>query len=130
MLLFVSVLLLQFNILSLDPLNPETMPPELLDALEEYVVVAEFQGAATKAGGKETDVQRLKRQMQLDALQPLGHNGPDDDDGPQKKSGEASRDFSADEVQSAREFLGLNVRMRCPSLRRIFRNESCRRSKC
>ena len=103
---------LQFNILSLDPHDPETIPPELLDALEEYVV-AGFQDGATRAGGKETDAQRLKRQMQLDALQPLGHNGPDDDDGdelpPKKHTAEGSRDFSEEDVRSAKEFLGLNV---------------------
>ncbi len=110
-LLFVSGL--QFNILSLDPHNPEAIPPGLLDALEEFVV-AGFQGGATTGGGKETDAQRLKRQMQLDALQPLAHNGPDNDEELlNKKSAEASRDFSEDDILSAKEFLGLNVGTRC-----------------
>lgn len=109
--------MLQFNILSLDPHNPETVPPELFDALEEHVV-AGFQDSATRAGGKETEAQRLKRQMQLDALQPLGHNGPDDDDGdelpPKKSTAEGSREFSEEDVRSAKEFLGLNVSMPLP----------------
>jgi len=115
---------IEFNILSLDPHDAETIPPELLDALQEFLV-AGFRGDATIAADRETDALRLKRQMQLDALQPLGHNGPDDDDDelPHKKSAEPSRDFLDDDIRSAKEFLGLNAQDRLARVTMYLRRQ-------
>lgn len=121
---------MQFNVLSLDPHDAETIPPELLDALEEVLTIEPGRGATTTLlGDKETEAQKLKRQMQLDALQPLGPYEPGNEDEAiplsLKKSAEADRIFSEEEIQSAREFLSLKVSV--PALsrrRRIVRNRN------
>jgi len=65
----------EFNVLWLDPINPDTFPAGLLDAVATATVTA-----PTESGkGEERPVEeRLREQMRADALQPV--DGDDDDD--------------------------------------------------
>lgn len=60
--------------LSLNPHDPDSIPPELLERLSETAA-----GLSTGVtGDKATDSERLRRQMHLDALQPLEADADDD----------------------------------------------------
>jgi hypothetical protein len=71
----------QFNVLWLDPINPDTFPTGLLDAVTASTAAATGTAAATtppawSGKGEERSMEeRLREQMRADALQPL-----DDDD--------------------------------------------------
>lgn len=98
----------QFNVLSLNPYDPTSLPPELLDLLP--VSASHYGGSAT--GDKATESDRLKRQMRLDALQPLGADGNDDDDlieaAEHKRPSETAL-TSSEIIEEAKEFLQLSV---------------------
>lgn len=83
--------LAQFNRFWLDPENPESFPPGLLEALEELLsssssgihdpgpsdIAKTGQGMGSDAG----TAARLKAQMQADALRPLNSDSAGSDDG-------------------------------------------------
>lgn len=61
---------MQFNVLWLNPNNPDTFPPGLIDALTihgDTSVMPERQGDSMQ--------DRLRKQMQADALQPINDDG-------------------------------------------------------
>ena len=111
----------QFNVLWLDPINPDTFPAGLLDAVaaSTAAATAATATAATPAWsdkGKERSVEeRLREQMRADALQPLGNDDDVDDDVVVVASSPKNADFNSEShlppkwIEDAAQFLGLNV---------------------
>ncbi|EPT03556.1 hypothetical protein FOMPIDRAFT_1040339 [Fomitopsis schrenkii] len=97
----------KFNILWLNPENPETFPEGLVDDLDDPDLVASL--ARQKVG--DTIEGRLKAKMRADALQPLAATLEDDDAAPEKAELRKSP-YSEEELQEARQFLNLNANHR------------------
>jgi hypothetical protein len=110
----------QFNVLWLDPINPDTFPAGLLDAVAASTAAA---GAGAAAGattsawsddkGEERSIEeRLREQIRADALQPLVD---DDDDALVVASSPKNTDFNSEShlppkwIDDAAQFLRLNV---------------------
>jgi hypothetical protein len=95
-------------VLWLNPLSPDTFPPELLEALELHSIDLSMLAKETVLSLRD----RLRRQMEQDKLQPLG----EDDDGslgPLKTSlVSESRSISADLIEEVIQFLRLGVQFR------------------
>lgn len=83
-----SLLFSQFNVLWLNPEDPETFPPDLLDALIQETTAS-------------SEPDQLRRQMRADALQPVVA-----DDGEPSPSAAAWPEEAIDE---ARQFIGQPV---------------------
>jgi hypothetical protein len=98
-------LLEQFNVLCLDPRNPDSFPDGLLDALGEH------SGAnyvfQTDGDGTQRIESRLRRQMKADALLPLRADISEIDDEPVSKT---QCDYSSETLDEVLRFLQLNVR--------------------
>lgn len=112
-----NVLVPQFNALWLDPINPDTFPAGLLDALAASTAAAVATATATTSAwsgkGEERSIEeQLREQMHADALQPL--DGDDDDDIVVANSPK-NADFNSEShlppkwIEDAAQFLRLNV---------------------
>ncbi|KAI0003010.1 hypothetical protein BJV74DRAFT_730695, partial [Russula compacta] len=104
----------EFNVLWLDPTNPDTFPANLVDAMIE-------RGIPAWAGGAERPTEeRLREQMQADALGPLGDN--DGEDLPKKADfGEAF--LSPEIVEEAAQFLHMDPAERLAHVLQYLRAE-------
>ena len=88
----------------LDPANPDAFPTGLVDSVNEIIAAGEWgEGGEYGRSMKE----RLRAQMQADALRPLG----DDEDQP-KDADTDSVPLPSGTIQEAAQFLRLNVRVR------------------
>jgi hypothetical protein len=102
----------QFNVLWLDPINQDTFPAGLWDA-----VASTAAASAWDARDERSTEERLREQMQADALQPLGED--DDDDAAAAAAARSSLPENADlngechlpskMIEQAAQFLRLNV---------------------
>ena len=83
--------LLQFNFLSLDPTDLTDLPPELLEVLSDSLnqvagiisldqVNAQPNNPVDKLKMEQAESERLRKQMQADALQPVPDLEPDEDE--------------------------------------------------
>ena len=107
----------QFNVLWLDPINPDTFPPGLLDAVATSTAAAAAAATSPVAWsdkGEERSVEeRLREQMRADALQPLDDD--DDDDVDDVASSPKNAGFNSEShlpqkwIEDAAQFLRLNV---------------------
>ena len=112
----------QFNVLWLDPINPDTFPAGLLDAVTASTTAAAATATtpppAWSGKGEERSMEeRLREQMRADALQPLDDD--DDDDDAVVDDAVASlpkiADFNSEShlppkwIEDAAQFLHLNV---------------------
>jgi hypothetical protein len=105
----------QFNVLWLDPINPDTFPAGLLDAVSASTAAAAT--ATTWSGkGEERSIEgRLREQMHADALQPLDNVDVDDVDDGVVASSPKNADFNSEShlppqwIEDAAQFLCLNV---------------------
>lgn len=107
----------QFNVLWLDPINPDTFPPGLLDAVATSTAAAAAAAATSPVAwssdkGEERSVEeRLREQMRADALQPLD----DDEDVDDVASSPKNAGFNSEShlpqkwIEDAAQFLRLNV---------------------
>jgi hypothetical protein len=96
----------QFNVLWLDPTNPDAFPDGLVDAMVETAAAAT--AAAAVAGGSQRSMEeQLRAQMRADALQPLG----DDEDLPPKNADASGSRASLPPrtIEDAAQFLQLDV---------------------
>ena len=113
---------LQFNVLWLNPQNENTFPPGLIDALTLHsdlllgVIKPLRQGDPTFPAGPDgrvtSEAQRLRLQMQADALQPLLNVDEDDDDGSAKARSSAVSGvdhYTPEILEEATQFLRLQV---------------------
>jgi len=104
-----------FNVLWLNPSNPNSFPPGLIDALtlhSNVAILPENQGDNIQT--------RLRRQMQADALQPISGNDEDDGEASEGLSAktqsssvgvvQAEDQFSSEILEEATQFLRLQVR--------------------
>ncbi|EIW82229.1 hypothetical protein CONPUDRAFT_136758 [Coniophora puteana RWD-64-598 SS2] len=99
----------QFNVLTLDPTDPETIPNALIEALEEWFLTHTVSPSAAPGLAAVPDAERLRKQMEADALAPLDENhGLDDgldaeDDGDDGQGGIAARGVLKGDAQVAHE---------------------------
>ena len=105
-------LIQQFNVLSLNPQEPETLPPELLEVLTATPDV--FQKPVVNLDALDTESERLRKQMAMDSLQPLDTHslgyGDGDEGAEEPKTGDPlPLSLSEETVEEAREFLRLGV---------------------
>jgi hypothetical protein len=94
---------LQFNVLWLDAANPDAFPTGLVDAINEIAAGEWSEGGECGRSMKE----RLRAQMQADALRPLG----DDEDQP-KNADTDPMPLPLGTIQEAAQFLLLDVSVR------------------
>ncbi|KAN0127040.1 RNA-binding domain containing protein [Russula decolorans] len=134
-----NVVVPQFNALWLDPINPDTFPAGLLDAVAASTAAATAATAAATAAppawsdkGEERSIEeRLREQMRADALQPLGNDDDDDDDGDGDgvASSPKNADFSSESdlppkwIEDAAQFLGLKPAERLDRILQYLRAE-------
>jgi len=130
---------MEFNALWLDPINPDTFPAGLLDAVAASTAAATAATAAATAAppawsdkGEERSIEeRLREQMRADALQPLGNDDDDDDDddGDGVASSPKNADFSSESdlppkwIEDAAQFLGLKPAERLDRILQYLRAE-------
>lgn len=111
----------QFNVLWLDPINPDTFPTGLLDAVTASMTATTTAAANTTAvwsgkGEERSKEERLREQMRADALQPLD----DDDDDvvgdvvaasllPKNADFDSESHLPPKWIEDAAQFLRLNV---------------------
>ena len=109
----------QFNVLWLDPTNPDAFPDGLVDAMVETAAAAAA-AAAVVGGSQRSKEEQLRAQMRADALQPLG----DDEDLPPKNADASGSRTSLPPrtIEDAAQFLQLDVSTYCTStfLPRVF----------
>lgn len=101
----------QFNVLWLDPINPDTFPAGLLDAVTASTAAAAAAATTTPTRSEERSIEeRLREQMRADALQPL-----DDGDDVAVASSPKNADCNSEShlppkwIEDAAQFLRLNV---------------------
>ncbi|KAL0949619.1 hypothetical protein HGRIS_009664 [Hohenbuehelia grisea] len=100
-----------FNILWLDPRNPDSFPEGLINALTLHTTYTIPPLPGNRRYEHESPENRLRRQMQADALQPLGDR--DEDAVSEKKQGlSAELDYSQDVLEDAAQFLRLQAKDR------------------
>jgi len=87
-------------VLWLNPGNPETFPPGLVDALSLHTTLDISSSNHGRQGDRDIAT-RLRQQMKSDALQPL--------DSDEKRSDTAVESFSEDILREAAQFLRLQV---------------------
>lgn len=102
--------------LSLDPINPDTFPAGLWDAVASTTAAAATAAPAWRGKGERSTEERLREQMLADALQPLN---PDDDDADAGAScSPKNADFNSESylppkmIEDAAQFLRLSVSAR------------------
>jgi hypothetical protein len=97
-------MIMQFNVLWLNPRDIHTFPEGLMDALDDHTSGPML--LLSQHDNKNTDIEsRLRQQMQADALRPMS-SGMDDDPG---KAALPTHDWSSDTIQEAIQYLRLNV---------------------
>lgn len=96
----------QFNVLWLNPANPDTFPDGFIDALEDPEVLL-----ALKRQQHDGSIEgRVRARMQADALQPI--NSLDDDETADiAKTELAKTPYSEEDIKEAAQFLRLTVRI-------------------
>lgn len=99
---------MQFNVLWLDPRNPETFPSGLIDALELHTALAISGSDEERERHGDSLKARLRRQMQADSLRPLDF-GDDDDPSTTTALSKAESQFSQEVLEEAAQFLRLQV---------------------
>jgi len=117
-----------FNVLSLDPINPDTFPAGLWDAVASTTAAATATAApAWRGRGERSTEERLREQMLADALQPLN---PDDDDADAGAScSPKNADFNSESylppkmIEDAAQFLRLSTAERLDRVLRYLRTE-------
>jgi hypothetical protein len=107
----------QFNVFWLDPINPDTFPAGLLDAVTpSTAAVATAPGWSGRDEERSVE-ERLREQMRADALQSLDD---DDDDNEAVTSSPKNADLNREShlpltrelIEDAAQFLCLNVSVR------------------
>ncbi|KAF5333499.1 hypothetical protein D9611_002327 [Ephemerocybe angulata] len=108
----------EFNVLWLNPNNADSFPDGLIDALMLHsnlllgLIKPPRQGDPTISTHANTEAQRLRLQMQADALQPL-HGDEDDISGAARKTAVSAVDqYTSDILDEATQFLRLQAQDR------------------
>ncbi|KAK0206236.1 hypothetical protein DFS33DRAFT_572726 [Desarmillaria ectypa] len=95
---------IEFNVLCLNPNNPESFPHGLMDALEQHTALS----LPTAPQHNKASIElQLRRQMQSDALQPL-----DDVTDQEQKAVAADPEFSSETLEESVQFLRLQAQDR------------------
>lgn len=109
--------------LQLDPINPDTFPAGLWDAVASTAAATATAAAAPawRGTGERSAEERLREQMRADALQPLDTD--DDADDAAAARSPKNADFDSEShlpprmIEEAAQFLRLNVSGRDSSIR-------------
>ncbi|KAL5508361.1 hypothetical protein ACEPAH_5980 [Sanghuangporus vaninii] len=119
---------IQFNILSLNPQEPETIPSELLEALST-AFADDPPTTVVNMGAHDSERERLRKQMEMDALQPLQTLSPEGDSD-SDKTAEIPKEntpnpwpLSDETIDEAREFLRLNAQDRLKRVLQYLREK-------
>ncbi|KAL4241572.1 G patch domain-containing protein 11 [Abortiporus biennis] len=96
---------LKFNILWLNPHNPDTFPEGLIDALNDELIAASLHHKDVETLMED----RLRAGMKADALQPLPDLTEDADEEKEKGARSRKTPYSEDDVEEARQFLRLTA---------------------
>ena len=105
----------QFNALWLDPINPDGFPAGLWDAVASTAAAPAAGAAAVPAWGQRSTEERLREQMQADALQPLDDGDEDEDEDNNAAAAPKNADLNTElhlppkMIEQAAQFLRLNV---------------------
>lgn len=101
----------QFNALWLDPINPDTFPAGLLDAVAASTAAAAAATPASWSGRGEERIieERLREQMRADALQPLEDDDNGDADVDDDHVANTEPHLPPKWIEDAAQFLLLNV---------------------
>jgi len=95
----------QFNVLWLNPQNPDAFPEGLMAAITDR----SFGTLSNQIGHADESAQsRLRRQMQADALRPVTSGLGEDDS---EESHQVKEIFTPETIEEAIQFLRLNVRV-------------------
>lgn len=97
---------IQFNVLWLNPHNPDTFPEGLIDALEDPLVLTTIRHSRADNASIEG---RLRAKMQVDALRPIQASLEEDEPAPDKAMLSKTA-YSEEEIEEATHFLRLSVR--------------------
>ncbi|KZT72595.1 RNA-binding domain-containing protein [Daedalea quercina L-15889] len=97
----------KFNILWLNPENPDTFPEGLIEDLDD----PDFVTSLSRQQAGDTIEGRLRVKMRADALQPLTSTLEDDEAQPEE-AGLRRSPYSEEEIQEARQFLRLSAKHR------------------
>ena len=95
----------QFNILWLNPKNPESFPEGLVEALDDNNITV---ASADTVLDSRSAQSRLRSQMEADSLRPLKF-GLDDDEDTTDESPNLKELFSPETIEEATQFLRLTV---------------------
>jgi hypothetical protein len=96
-------MIMQFNVLWLNPREINTFPEGLIDALDDRSFAPML---LSQHDNKNTNIEsRLRQQMQADALRPISSEIEDDPD----KAAVPTHEWSSDTIQEASQYLRLNV---------------------
>jgi hypothetical protein len=112
-----DILVPQYNELWLDPINPDTFPAGLWDAVASTAAAAPA-AAAVPAWSERSTKERLREQMQADALQPLDDGDEDEDEDNNAAAAPKNADLNTElhlppkMIEQAAQFLRLNVSTR------------------
>lgn len=106
-----NVLVPQFNVLWLDPINPDTFPAGLFDAVANLTAAATTATTPARSGkdDKHPIEERLREQMRADALQPLDDDDDDPVSSPKNAGLNSESHLPPKWVEDAAQFLRLNV---------------------
>ncbi|EPQ59596.1 hypothetical protein GLOTRDRAFT_125893 [Gloeophyllum trabeum ATCC 11539] len=104
-----------FNVLWLNPNNPDAFPEELMNALPEEPVVAKTR----RRQEQETIEARLRKQMKADALQPLSP----EDDSPSKVAERDQAQLTPEQLEEAVKFLSQSAQQRLAAVLSYLRSE-------
>lgn len=101
---------LQFNVLWLNPMNPDSFPESLLDELDDPELITSLRQLQPDRSLEG----RLRTRMQADALQPVASLEDDDEtSSPVQDEKHKKTPYSEEDIKEAVQFLRLSVRPSC-----------------
>lgn len=95
---------MQFNVLWLNPMHPDTFPEGFIDALDDPALVQALQ----RHRPHDLLEGNLRARMQADALQPLS-SLEDDEEAVTSKPAPSKTPYSEEDIKEAEQFLRLAV---------------------
>ncbi|TDL29286.1 hypothetical protein BD410DRAFT_779649 [Rickenella mellea] len=108
-----------FNIHTLDPNDPQTFPPDFIEALEQDAI----DSSADLDETVTVDPERLRRQMRLDALQPIQSHLEDEGEPVVKKPKLPNRKYSEKTIEDAKTYLQLGSQQKLVVVLAHLRNK-------
>lgn len=99
----ITFIIIQFNVYWLDPRDPETFPPGLLETLTSHPSLLSTADAAM------SQEERLRRQMQADALQSSTTDIEDDGTGEVADSSTSLAEWPESILEEVKKYISIDV---------------------